>query len=239
MSAPSEHVADCPIFEKTLLSFDVLYNTSPSMKLKSGEIYHVYSRGNNRQRVFYDRENYFYFISKMKQYLVPNCDLLAYSLMPNHFHFLIHANRKSTFRIGETENLETTQVASGFKMTRFSKGIQLLLSSYAKGINKRYGRSGSLFRQNTKSKRTSSEYFLQDYSLQCFMYIHNNPVTAGLVHYPEEWEFSSVREYMGFKNIDSLCNVALAKELLRLDINEIQYLNTKEVPTEIIRKIFR
>jgi hypothetical protein len=124
-------------------------------------------------------------------------------------------------------------------MTRFSKGIQLLLSSYAKGINKKYSRSGSLFRQNTKSKQTSSEYFLDDYSLQCFMYIHNNPVTAGLVQYPEEWEFSSIREYMGFKNVHSYCNVEMAKKLLSLDVNEIQYLNRIEVPSDVIRKIFR
>jgi len=65
------------------------------MKLKSGEIYHVYSRGNNRQRVFYDRENYLLFLSKMQEYLSPQCDMLAYCLMPNHFHFLVHANKKS------------------------------------------------------------------------------------------------------------------------------------------------
>lgn len=209
------------------------------MHLKSGEIYHVYSRGNNRQRIFYDRENYYYFLNKVRQYISPNCDILAYCLMPNHFHFLIHANRKTTFRFRHKKGLDEFSLKSPLKMTRFSKGMQMLLSSYAKGINKKYSRSGSLFRQNTKSKRTSSEFFLEDYSLQCFMYIHNNPVAAGLVQYADEWEFSSIREYMGLKNVDSFCNVKLAKQLLNLDVNEIIYLNNVELPTEVIRKIFR
>lgn len=209
------------------------------MKLKSGEIYHVYNRGNNRQRLFYDRDNYYYFLSKIKQYLLPNCDMLAYCLMPNHFHFLIHANNKTTRRCKNRIILPDTPRIPALEMSRFSKGIQLLLSSYAKGINKKYSRSGSLFRQNTKSKQTSSEYFSDDYSLQCFMYIHNNPVTAGLVQYPDDWEFSSIREYMELKNVNSLCNVEMGKKLLSLDVNEIQYLNKVELPTDVIRKIFR
>jgi len=209
------------------------------MKLKSGEIYHVYNRGNNRQRLFYDRDNYYYFLSKMRQYLLPNCDLLSYCLMPNHFHFLLHANHKTTRLCRNKIILPDEPRIPAMEMSRFSKGIQLLLSSYAKGINKKYTRSGSLFRQNTKSKQTSSESFLEDYSLQCFMYIHKNPVTAGLVQYPDEWEFSSVREYMGLKNVNSLCNVEMARKLLSLDINDIQYLNRLEVPTDVIKKIFK
>lgn len=209
------------------------------MKLKSGEIYHVYNRGNNRQRLFYDRDNYYYFLAKMRQYLLPNCDMLAYCLMPNHFHFLIHANNKTIRHCRNKIILPDEPRIPAIEMSRFSKGIQLLLSSYAKGINKKYTRSGSLFRQNTKSKQTSNDLFLNDYSLQCFMYIHNNPVTAGLVQYPDEWEFSSIREYMELKNVSSLCNVEMAKKLLSLDINDIQYLNKVELPTDVIRKIFR
>lgn len=210
-----------------------------SMKLKSGEIYHVYNRGNNRQRLFYEKENYYYFLAKVREYLSPNCDILAYCLMPNHFHFLIHANRKSIRHCRKKKHTSEGTEIPFLEMNRFSKGLQLLLSSYTKGMNKKYSRSGSLFRQNTKSKRTSSKLFLEDYSLQCFIYIHNNPVTAGLVYHPDEWEFSSVREYMGLRDINSLCNVELAKKLLSLDRNDIQYLNRAEIPTEMIRKLFK
>ena len=209
------------------------------MKLKSGEIYHVYNRGNNRLRLFYDKENYYLFLSKMKQYLSPNCDILAYCLMPNHFHLLVHANKKSAMLYRRSNITAEKLVISKPKMTRFSKGLQLLLSSYAKAMNKRYTRSGSLFRQNTKWKKTSDELFSFDYSLSCFMYIHNNPVSAGLVQFPEEWEFSSFREYAGFNKNEPICNVQLCKTMLNLEKNDIFNLSAKEIPTEVLKKIFK
>ncbi len=209
------------------------------MKLKSGEIYHVYNRGNNRLRLFYDKENYHLFLSKMKQYISPNCDILAYCLMPNHFHILVHANKKSSMLYRRSNITSEKLVISKPKMTRFSKGLQLLLSSYAKAMNKRYTRSGSLFRQNTKWKRTSDELFSFDYSLSCFMYIHNNPVAAGLVQSPEEWEFSSFREYAGLTTSEPICNVRLAKTLLSLERNDIFNLSATEIPTEVLKKIFK
>jgi hypothetical protein len=121
----------------------------------------------------------------------------------------------------------------------FSKGLQLLLSSYAKALNKRYTRSGSLFRQNTKWKRTSDEHFTADYSLSCFKYIHNNPVTAGLVQSPLDWEFSSYREYAGMSPGEPICNIKLCKELLSLERNDIFNLSNMEIPTEVLKKIFK
>lgn len=210
-----------------------------SMKLKSGEIYHVYNRGNNRQRLFYDKENYYYFLAKVRQYLAPNCDILAYCLMPNHFHFLIHATKKSGRLFRRTNVLTNKPVIPRPKMTMFSKGLQLLLSSYAKGINRKYTRSGSLFRQNTKWKKTSDELFSLDYSLSCFTYIHNNPVTAGLVSSPEDWEFSSYREYAGLSSSEPICNINLSKQLLSLERNDMFNLSKIEIPTEILKKIFK
>jgi putative transposase len=208
------------------------------MKLKSGEIYHVYNRGNNRQRLFYDAENYFYFLGKVKQYISPHCDILSYCLMPNHFHFMIHANSQTNlpyYIAGENPAFKETNPY--VFMSRFSHGMQLLLSSYAKAINKRHKRSGSLFKQNTKAKRTSSDAFKMDYTLWCFIYIHNNPVEAGLVSSPGKWAFSSYREYLG-KVPEPLCNIELGKELLSLGINELITLNDCEIPDHIIDQIF-
>jgi hypothetical protein len=71
------------------------------------------------------------------------------------------------------------------------------------------------------------------------MYIHNNPVAAGLVQSPEEWEFSSFREYAGLTTSESICNVKLAKTLLSLERNDIFNLNATEIPTEVLKKIFK
>jgi putative transposase len=51
------------------------------------------------------------------------------------------------------------------------------------------------------------------YAMQCFDYIHNNPVKAGMVNRPEDWEFSSARDYAGLRN-GTLCNYELAREVL-------------------------
>lgn len=209
------------------------------MKLKSGDIYHVYSRGNNRQRVFYDPENYLLFLKKIRTYLSPQCDLLAYCLMPNHFHFLIHANAHSVKVFRRTMSKGKRPVAPKPKMNMVSKGIQLLLSSYTKSINKRYARSGSLFRQNTKWKKTSDPVLSADYSLACFSYIHNNPVMAGLVNAPEDWTYSSYSAYANLTNDDGICNVALARQLLCLGENGIWNPQVKEIPTDILKKFFQ
>ena len=203
------------------------------------EIYHVYNRGNNRQLIFLERENYYYFLQKVKTYLVPNCHILAFILMPNHFHFLICANERTNlpYKKSNGKPQHKTSKKKAINLTLFSFGLKQLLSTYARGINKKFNRTGSLFQQNTKSKRTSSEFFTQDYSLWCFIYIHNNPKVCGLVNSPDEYEFSSYRDYLE-NNLDSICSISLGKELLSLEQNELFHFKSIEVPTDIVKKIY-
>src|SRR5687767_5946730 len=176
------------------------------MNLKTNQIYHIYNRGNNRHPIFFEEENYSYFLKKVKKFLAPYCDFLAYSLMPNHFHFLIHANELTCRPYKRVKLPPERKTKPIVKMTLFSYGLKQLLSSYSKGINARYGRTGSLFQQNTKSKLTSSDSFLDDYSLCCFLYIHNNPKTAGLVEHPQDYLYSSYQEYLE-EDCESICNI--------------------------------
>lgn len=67
-------------------------------------LYHVYNRSNDK--VFYTRENYLFFLRKVNALLKPNCEILAWCLMPNQFHFLILATSKSEESINEMENYE-------------------------------------------------------------------------------------------------------------------------------------
>jgi len=207
------------------------------MKLIQGEIYHVYNRGNNKQRIFYTNEHYYFFLEKVRRYIVPYCEILAYSLLPNHFHFLITPNEKTN--IPFTRDVETAIdiKTNGISMSQFSHGFQMLLSSYAKAINKRHKRTGSLFTQNTKAKRTSSDAFTMDYSLWCFIYIHNNPVVAGLASSPSAWAFSSCKEYAG-KSTNPICNLKLGKKLLSLEMNELIAFDDCQIPDHIIDQIF-
>lgn len=79
------------------------------------------------------------------------------------------------------------------------KGISdLMLSlqtSYVKAINKRYDRVGHLFQGPFKNILVDKN----EYLLHLSRYIYMNPVPAGLVPNPEDWEFSSFRDYVGLR----------------------------------------
>jgi putative transposase len=57
--------------------------------IEPNHIYHIYNQINNRQKIFFNRENYLYFLKKVKQHPLPYADILAWCLMPNHFHLLV------------------------------------------------------------------------------------------------------------------------------------------------------
>lgn len=181
------------------------------MKFELNNCYHLYNRGINRQQIFFSKRNYEYFLEKVKVYILPHCSLISYCLMPNHFHFLIHAHQGT---MCEVPNI------SLIKKNVVSEGIRLLLSSYARAINKQEVRTGNLFQQKTKSKCLSPDDLRPGilmhsslYEEDVFNYIHYNPVKAGLVSTPGEWEFSSYNEYLGLKP-NGLCDVDLGIRLL-------------------------
>ncbi len=178
------------------------------MHLTEGEIYHVFNRGNNKQPIFFTPANYLYFIQGLKKYLKPHCDILCWCLMPNHFHFLIHANNSSIQIIKD----------GSFERQQFSQGIKMLLSSYTKAINKQERRSGSLLQQKTKVLCVSGSK--NNTAQTVFHYIHQNPLKAKLVNRMEDWEHRSFRDYMGKVN-GTLCNMNLAKEYLDLDLAQL------------------
>lgn len=114
------------------------------MQFEIGQVYHIYNRGNNRQNIFFKEENYLFFLRKVRKLLVPNCEILAYCLMPNHFHFLIYANEKTVSVDDKGRNL-------------FSEAIRKLLSQYTKAVNIQEQRTSSLFQQNTKAKKMQTQ----------------------------------------------------------------------------------
>jgi putative transposase len=193
------------------------------MTINTTGIYHIYNRGNNQQTIFFSDENYFYFLKKCRAYLKPFSAILAWCLMPNHFHFLISLN---------DESLKPVK-SGGIIMPAITNGFRLLQSSYAKGINKQLNRSGNLFQQKTKAKRTNDT---KDYSITAFHYIHQNPVTAGLVKKPEEWPYSSFNDYAGLRK-GTLCDRQKTYELLDLAGIDFYIETMKKIEVELIKKI--
>jgi len=129
---------------------------------------HVVQRGNNRQACFCDRHDYRLYLSLLHRSSEKHkCQVHAYVLMPNHVHLLLTP---------ETEN-----------------GVSVLFRDlgrdYVRRFNKRYERTGTLWEGRFKSSLIESDRYL----LACYRYIELNPVRAGMVEDPSNYEWSSFR----------------------------------------------
>ena len=191
--------------------------------LQPFQFYHVYNQGNNKQQIFFEPSNYEYFLKKVETLISPHVSILAYCLMPNHFHFLLHTNDASC---------KTKKVGS-LELQALTNGFRSMESSYSQAINKKFGWSGSLFRQRTKAKFIPDD----DTALICMNYIHQNPLKAGLVTHLEGWAYSSFRDYCGFRR-GKLCDEALAEQLLPIRRETFYDDSYQQVSAEIIRKCF-
>lgn len=140
-----------------------------------GYPHHVIQRGNNRQPIFVDPQDF----ETMLGFLVDAAQKFrvavhAYVLMGNHFHLL------------------ATPVGSD----GLSGMMQAVGRSYVRYFNQRHGRSGTLWEGRYRSTLIQAESYL----LACMAYIDLNPVRAGLVARPADWPWSSHAHYLGLRN---------------------------------------
>ena len=182
------------------------------MIFEKGHIYHIYDQVNNRRKIFFNRENYLFFLKKIRKHILPYADIIAYCLMPNHFHLMIKVKDEGVITGGTT----LSRAPSTNKPDPLNKAIGILLASYTRAINKQENRSGFLFRKRTKVEcltvangvepsffntnsgvKINIQFPEQQYPAICFDYIHQNPVKAGLTKKEIDWEFSSARDYAG------------------------------------------
>lgn len=152
-----------------------------------GEFYHCYNRGVDRQPIFRDDDDYGYFLSLFKRHLslepvrdrtrrpyphyVEKVELVAYCLMSNHYHLLLH--------LKEIDGIELL--------------MRSVMTAYSRYYNLRYGRTGTLFEGSFLASRiTSDEYFWH-----VSQYIHLNPLDIG--QDPQQYEYSSLPYFRGDK----------------------------------------
>jgi len=167
-----------------------------------GGIYHVYNRGVEKRIIFENDLDYKVFLKNLKEYLSPipkiekevkfvvrnqpytgvkrqpknynsQIELLAYGLIPNHFHLII-------------------KVDKGVALQKFMHSVSTKYSMY---FNKRYERVGSLFQSRYKAVLVKEENYL----LHLSRYIHLNP--RGLFQNLSN-AYSSYGEYLGLRKTD-------------------------------------
>lgn len=145
--------------------------------------YHVFNRGNNKQKIFHDKKDYEYFLNLFECYLVkhsktrPNwikhtfekeIRLVTYCLMPNHFHLLI-------------QQIPTKSISSF---------LHVIMLRYTKYYNKKYKHIGHVFQGSFKARLITTDGDLVHVS----RYIHRNAedVMKNFLHYP----YSSARYFI-------------------------------------------
>lgn len=144
------------------------------MYFEPSGIYHIYNQGNNRQAIFFNRENYLFFTHKIRQHILPYADILAWCLMPNHFHLMVEVKDTGIDRVADSRDADCdadsrgeadtdsrgatlsrtptiTSTPTGTPEPDLNHSIGIMLASYTRAINKQETSSGSLFRQKTKA----------------------------------------------------------------------------------------
>ena len=155
-----------------------------------GGLYHVISRGNQKQKIFLDEKDLKTYLSYLSEYKVRySFRLYAYVLMPNHFHLLVE--------VGEIP---------------LSKIMQSLLFRYTRYFNRRYGKVGHLFQGRYRGILCDRDVYL----LGLVRYIHLNPVRGRLVSDPEEYRWSGHLSYLG-RGKDDLVDEGLVLEQFSRD----------------------
>src|SRR3989338_8598215 len=171
----------------------------------SGEFYHIYNRGNSKQVIFHDKQDYQRFqallyavntneniilrlVFKDRYYFNRNKRLVSigtYCLMSNHFHLILIQHNEGCI----------------------SKFMQKLTTAYSMYYNKKYIRTGGLFEGKFKSEHLNEDRYLK----YLFSYIHLNPVklidkkwkTNGIknkqkiLEFLKNYTYSSYLDYLG------------------------------------------
>lgn len=199
------------------------------MILEKGYLYHIYNQGNNQRNIFFKRDNYLFFLNKLKTHLTPYADIIAWCLMPNHFHLMVLIREEQIV----VDNTHTVTLSHGVSKTRtINDSIGIILRSYTRAINKQEKFTGKLFREKTKSEclncpnGVTPNFFIEkgvtsinikesekQYPQVCFNYIHQNPVKAKIVSDETDYEFSSAKDYANLRN-GTLINKNVAFEYI-------------------------
>lgn len=149
-----------------------------NLLFKAGRYYHIYNRGAGKAKIFFEEDNYIFLLKKIKEYSNKyEFSVIAYCLMPNHFHLLLRQ-----------DGAQPLNIALGF-----------MFNAYTKAINKKSSRSGTLFQGSFKS------IYIEDnrYLIELCRYIHRNPIDDGLIRNIENWKYSNYLEWAK-KRIGSL-----------------------------------
>lgn len=171
--------------------------------------HHVIQRGNNKEKVFFDKEDRKRYLLLLKKYSDKwDSPILAYCLMSNHVHLLLRPDKEKSL----------------YKMMQ---GVTLCYTQY---INRTYKRTGRLWESRYHSCIVDKERYLWAVA----RYIEQNPLRAKMVKRVEEYPYSSARAHI-IKAKDEVLGEELFQEGQRKDYIEFIRVSIPEEETNSIR----
>jgi putative transposase len=136
-----------------------------------GYPHQIVQRGNNKEQVFLDREDYEKYLGLLERYSgEKETSILAYCLMPNHVHLL-------------------AKPSHDYCLAKIMQGVTLCYTQY---FNRKRERSGRLWECRYHSIVVDGDRYLWAVS----KYIENNPVRARIVKMPEDYPYSSAKAHI-------------------------------------------
>lgn len=167
------------VFTKSIAGYMIFRSDSDYERMRSQLKYYRIKNPHLRFSHFLelnDKESFHIKYSAGKESLV---EIIAYCLMPTHIHLVLRQ----------------------LKDAGISSFMSNVLNSYTRYFNTKNIRKGPLWEGRFKSVSVDTDEQL----LHLTRYLHLNPTTSFLVAHPDDWEFSSYREFIGKKNEDVLC----------------------------------
>ena len=148
--------------------------------LTPGRLYHLYSRGNNRENLFRRADDYDLFHALMWEHVAPVADIFAFSFLPNHFHLIAQWHAADDLPDSYRE--------------RPSQPVSNWLNAFVRRTNRHRDRVGALF------QRPFGRVLVKDEAHRHVLgvYVHINPQRHGIVSAFREWPYSSLAELSSY-----------------------------------------
>lgn len=170
--------------------------------LADREVYHIFTKSIAKYKIFNDDQSYERMQQIIKYYQVDNdirySDFLKLKIVNingfhNHFNKIKQENENIVQVIAYC--LMPTHIHLVLKQllpNGISCYMKNVLNSYTRYFNTKYKRKGPLWESRFKNVLINNNEQLQ----HLVRYLHLNPTTANLVKLPENWKYSSYKEYL-------------------------------------------
>lgn len=198
-----------------------------------GQLYHLYTHSNGSENLFRNEENFRYFLKRYREFIPAVADTLAYCLMPNHLHLLVHVKDEMALKEFFKKKLDAKDLTGlAVKRNQDLSGLERLtilqfshlLNAYSKAYNKMYTRRGSLFTRAFRRKEITDNSYLTN----IIHYINANPVHHGFVKRIEDWPWSSFQDILQNESSRARCD-----EIIKWFGGNDQFINFHQKPVTV------